>query len=458
MPVCDQGQSGGQLGQGDYGRRRYAAPASSVYAPGTLRMGANGPEDDSSSAAGAEILGFQVLDPDSDEATEQWMADPISKTQKVTFTLAPDWGAVESAVKTFFGGNDNPEWKRGRYAGLMGLGVGWGFKQPVGSFGLVTFTVSVGFSIALNVAVTHSTDPDGEYECIVPAPEAGETAKPCIKPSGEDATFTEAVTACGIKGGRLAEPSSVLEAAVLQNFLESNAAPASSIWVGAQQYDEFTPARCAFGWKESECRAGHKSSYRWLSSDETFAAARGGAVATIDPSKIFFSGDLEDGLIPRAPTKAGVLLDKNGSISSASLDSTHAYACVFDPAKRDIPIGVEVAVEAGFAAGMGIEWCYPTDEIGICLAGSLNFVAVKIAPTVATEIHHLKDHQGRSARRSNVNLTAEWSLTLLEGAVEFKVRLASWFEFSFTLVEFSGFKAAEGKLYDFNFPSMESFQ
>lgn len=455
---CEQGSGAGQKGQGDYGKSYYATSTSSVYAPGSLRTGANGmPDDDSASSGGAEVLGYQVLDPQADEDTEQWQANPANKTQKVTLTITPPWDAIWSAIQQANQGNTNPEWVVGRYAGLMGLGVGWGYKQPVGSFGLVTFTVSVGFSLALVTSVTHSTEPDGKYQCIVPAPTDGSQPKPCVQLGDQDRGFADAVKDCGTRGARLAELSTLSESALVENLLSGVGAPASPMWVGAQQFDEFNPSFCAFSWDESRCKPKHKTGYRWLSNDDTFVSAVGGAQGTIDASRVFFSGGVRGGLLPRAPNKAGVLLSANGSVSSEPITRPHPYACVYDAARSDTAITVSAAIELGFAAGVGVEWCYPTDELGICLAGTLNLVAMKVAPTVETTFHHLTDHQGRKARRDNTNLYAEWGITLLEGAVEAKFK-ALIFEFSVTLLEFSGFKVAGGRLYDFNFPSMERFR
>lgn len=454
---CEQGSGGGQRGQGDYGNSYYATSTSSVYAPGSLRMVNGMPDDDSESAGGAEVLGYQVLDPEADEDTEQWMADPINKKQKVSLTITPPWDAIWSAIQQANQGNTNPEWVVGRYAGLMGLGVGWGYKQPVGSFGLVTFTVSVGFSLALVTSVTHSTEPDGAYSCVVPAPTDGSTPKPCVQRSDQDRGFADAVKDCGARGARLAELSSIDESALLQTLLSGAGAPSTPMWVGAQQFDEYNPSLCAFSWSESTCKSRHKTGYRWLSNDDTFASSTGGATGTIDPSRIFFSGGVRGGLLPRAPSRAAVLVDRQGTLSSEPIATARPYACIYDAAKTDVSITLSAAVELGFAAGMGLEWCYPNDELGICLAGTLNFVAMKVAPTVETTMHHLTDHSNRKARRDNTNLFAEWGITLLEGAVEFKVK-ALVFEFSVTLVEFAGFKVAGGKLYDFNFPSMERFR
>ncbi|MFZ5440211.1 MAG: hypothetical protein ACOZQL_09400 [Myxococcota bacterium] len=453
---CEQGSGAGQRGQGDYGKSYYATSTSSVYAPGSLRTTNGMPEDDSASAGGAEVLGYQVLDPAADEDTKQWQADPVAKTQKVTLTITPPWDAIWQAIQQANQGNPNPEWTVGRYAGLMGLGVGWGYKQPVGSFGLVTFTVSVGFSLALVTSVTHSTEPDGKYQCIVPAPTDGTQPKPCVQLGDQDRSFTDAVKDCGTRGARLAELSNVTESAVVSTLLSGVNAPAP-MWVGAQQFDEYNPSFCAFTWDETRCKPRHKTGYRWLSNDATFASAVGGTSATIDASQLFFSGGVSGGLMPRAPSKAGVLLGADGSISSEPISRPHPYACLYDPARSDVAITVSAAIELGFAAGVGIEWCYPTDELGVCLAGTLNLVAMKVAPTVETTFHHLTDHAGRKARRDNTNLYAEWGITLLEGAVEAKFK-ALIFEFSVTLVEFSGFKLDGGRLYDFNFPSMERFR
>ncbi|MBL8920225.1 MAG: C-type lectin domain-containing protein [Myxococcaceae bacterium] len=454
---CEQGSLGGQRGQGDYGNSYYSTSTSSVYSPGSFRMTNGMPDDDSASSGGAEVLGYQVLDPASDDDTEQWQADPVNRKRKLTLTITPPWDAIWAAIKRANEGNTNPEWEVGRYAGLMGLGVGWGYKQPVGNFGLVTFTVSVGFSLALVTSVSHSTEPDGAYQCIVPAPTDGSTPKPCVQLGNEARDFKEAVKDCGIRGARLAELSSIDEAAVVQTLLSGAGAPAEAMWVGAQQFDEFNPSSCAFTWVESQCRARHKTGYRWLSNDETFASGTGSGATTVDASRVFFTGGVRGSLLPRAPSRAAMTIDRTGAASSSAITTARPYACLYDAARSDVPITLSAAVELGVAAGMGIEWCYPTDEVGICLAGTLNFVAMKVAPTVETTMHHLTDYTDRRARRDNTNLFAEWGITLLEGAVEVKVK-ALIFEFSFTLLEFSGFKLTGGKLYDFNFPSMERFR
>ncbi len=456
-PRCDQGSGAGQKGKGDYGKSYYATSTSSAYTPGSFRMQNGQPADDSEAAGGAEVLGYQVLDPEADSEMKQWEFNPVSKVQKVNLTITPPWDNIWAAIKQANQGNLNPEWVKGRYAGLQGLGVGWGYKQPVGSFGIVTFTISVGFSLALIIGVSHTQNPDDLYKCIVPTPAAGTTPSACVQLGSEEKSFTDAVTDCGTRGARLAELSTLNESALLETLLNGPSSPGEAVWVGAQQADEYNPGLCLGTWLDSVCRPNHKTQFRWLSNDATFASTTGGAAGTIDTTAVYFSGGIQNGLFPRAPAKAGVIFNRDGSLSSDVATAQHPYACMYDPAERDIPIKVEAAVELGFAVGVGIEWCFPSDEIGICLAGTLNLAALKIAPKVETVFHHLRDHRGRTSRRDNTNLSAEWSVTLLEGSVEAKFK-ALIFEFSIVILEFGGFSLGKDKLFDFNFPSMEPFR
>ena len=96
-----------------------------------------------------EILGFTVVSM-SDPITTK-VAYPSAQTataSTVRAKLAPNWEPVEKALNRAFG-KGVMEWDTGRYAGAMGLGVGWGYKFMIHAGPipvLVTFSITTGIS------------------------------------------------------------------------------------------------------------------------------------------------------------------------------------------------------------------------------------------------------------------------------------------------------------------------
>ncbi len=446
-PACDSQSKNTQKGDGQFGRTYYSTSSAGVTDPGSGDPGTD-KSDSSSASANGEMLGFQVLDPASEEETKQWETDNVSKQQKLTITLTPPFDKIWEALRRAQNGNPNPEWTKGRYAGFLGLGVGWGFKIPLNQFGMVTITFSVGFSISLSLEVVYSFKTDDKYVCL-------NQTTPCLQVNSDNLSFSDAVKECGKRGARLAELSSLAESSALTTFL--NQQNLDDFWVGAQLNNEYSPASCLYTWNAGLCTDKHKTYFRWLSNDQTFATSNGRGLGTIDTSKIFYSGGIANtGLVPRVPDKAGLTLKKDGSIASAVLSSGHPSVCVYDPATKDYPIKTTAAVKAAVGIGVGIEWCWPNDEAGLCLSGTLNFATASITPQVVYSMHLLTDAMGRHAKRDNVQLTAEFALTLLEGSIEAKVK--AWlFELSYTVLEFAGYKVEKMTLYDFNYPSIEAF-
>lgn len=249
---CDTASRGSQRGSGNFGRTYYATSTSSVADPGAGNP-AMSSADDSSASGNAEVLGFQVLDPSNASTAENWSLDTAGQKNTVTMTITPPWDNIWQALRRAANGNTNPEWNKGRYAGLLGLGVGWGFKIPLNQFGIVTITISVGFSLALTASVTYSRRPDDAYKCL------GRTT-PCVEVNSTSLSFAEANQACSLNGARLAELSSQTESAVLSTLL--NTQSLDNFWVGAQLNNEFTPASCLFSWNGGQCTPAHKTTYR----------------------------------------------------------------------------------------------------------------------------------------------------------------------------------------------------
>ncbi len=443
---CTSSTAAGQQGEGEMGRGYFSVNTDSNVDPGS----GDSSHDNSSASGDGELLGFTVLDPMSADDTKQWDSTDPTKAHKLTITITPPWDKIWEAIKLSSQGTLNPEWEKGRYAGVMGLGVGWGFKIPLNQFGMVTITIAVGFSLALTFSIEYPVAADGQYPCLNPA-----NGKACVAVNQKTASLEAAQTQCAAAGARLAELGNADESAAVFNAISAEAT--NTFWVGGQIANEFSPSACRDAWSAATCTPNHKSHYRWLSNDDEFGTSTGSGAGAVSATLISTTNWSSISLMPRVPSRGGVTVNQAGEVRTKDQSSTLPSVCLYDPATSDLGLKITTEVDLGVAAGIGVEWCWPNDEVGLCLAGNLNLVSFGIKPSLTYSLHLLKDAQNRKSRRENLNVNVKWHVTLLEGSVEAKVK-AFIFEFSYTLYEFGGFIADEGTLYDYNHPTVEAFR
>lgn len=392
----------------------------------------------------ADLMEFNVLEEDDESPWQE-------PGKKVTLTFVPPWEDIREHLSATW---TAPEWKTGRYAGMMGLGVGWGFKFPVFfgpvQLGVAVITVSLGFSIELNLEYSA----DEKYPCL-------NQNGPCAQEM-TSAKLSLAMTNCYATGGRLAEYSSAAEAQRVKAALDG--ASANDIWLGAQVANEYATPGCATTWVANSCASNHKQYLRWLTNDEDFATSTGFAAATWQPAYVFFpssASPAKPGMPSGKPVDRGVVLNKSGTIGVVPIDESHASVCVYENAVSDNSHTFKAEIGIGLAVGVTLAFCTPSDEAGICLEGSINFVSVALKPSLTYSYHRLTDAQHRRAVRSNVNFSFDWELKVLEGSIDVKLVFGP-FELKYNLLTFDGLKipasAAGGKFYESNLPSIEPFK
>lgn len=435
---CVEAVSGGNRTEGENGQSTYNLDSRLARRPG----------EQVSSSMTAEMLGFQLIDPmDPASSSVSYPADTETvASTPVAFSLAPDWDGIKASLQRASAGRAE-EWDTGRYGGQMGLGVGWGYKWrwqigpvPV----LVSFTFTVGASVALEAEVQFRPSPDQAYPCI--------GTEPCYVKFSQPASFRDAARTCNLKGGRLAELSSQVEANALDQVRGQD-----EIWLGAQLAYRHPKPACATNYNSSECLPQSRTEYRWMSNSQAFATNQASGAPTFFSANIFNA--LQSGLGTRYPNDSAVVYRPTGNLGSLGVDNQRPFVCSFDPAASQRFLRWQLALNMGAAAGFNLTGCVPNDNPGFCLGAGFNIVALSIGPKYESIFHWLY-RPGESepfSRRGNTNVSVPWSLKLFEGQVVASVNFL-WFSISWNLVSYDGITAAEGKLYDADTPVIESLQ
>jgi hypothetical protein len=392
--------------------------------------------------ARAEIMGYQVLDPDSGEEESAFPEVVGPTTPAITLSIEPPFESIadrlnEAAAAQNARGGIKTRWNASRYSGKAGLGFGVGVRVPmqIGPIpGEVIITATAGAGIALTFKVEFHPNNGDPYACI------GTT--PCLKPV-EGTTFQEAVEACGDLGGRLAELSSRAESDAVALYLATNP---GNYWLGGQASYKYVPADCASRWDAARCASTTTTSYRWLLDDVKFGSRAGSAQAgVLDGTKIFTAGTTR--LPSLAPLQAAFAIDATGNAYLQDASTATTALCRLEPARSAQYTSVTTAIELGAGAGFGLSFCVPKDEFGICLEGEANVIALSIAPTMTTDFIRLTDAAGRVAQNITSRFHVDWAITLFEAAIRVSLHLFL-VTLDYQLVGYEGFKVAEGTLVD----------
>jgi hypothetical protein len=410
--------------------------------------------------ATAEAMGFQIVDVDDAEQEQEFADRANTPADGVNIEIAPNWDLIIGKLRKAFG-KSPVEWERGKFAGVMGLGVGLGYKVPlqIGPVpGLVTISVSAGLSVAVAVQVQYRAEPDNAYPCI-----KGDTSQRCYGVVGGSSPLTqlEAQGKCGAKGGRLAEVHSLDELQSLRAYMNGGAA-GDQVWLGAQMAYQYPSPTCGDDFNGQGCATGTTTTFRWLSDDSVLAKKLGAGQAPLEPSAVgvlIANGELKS----LAPAMGGVVFDNSsGEIKAATGDTKLAAVCEFDPASAASFLGFSTGVKLGGGAGLGVSFCTPSDDLGVCIEGHLNFIDIGVTPKFGVSNYLLfrKDQATGKNKlfglRGNTYTAAPVEVNLLSGSVDavvnFFIGSVTW-----TIVEYPGFSLLNTNLFEKNNPFSENY-
>lgn len=410
--------------------------------------------------ATAEAMGFQIVDVDDAEQEKEFADRVNTPADGINIEIAPNWDLVIGKLRKAFG-KSPVEWEKGKFAGVMGLGVGLGYKVPlqIGPIpGLVTISVSAGLSVAVAVQVKYRAEPDNAYPCVT-----GDTSQRCYGVVGGSSPLTqlEAQGKCGAKGGRIAEVHSLDELQHLRAYMNAGAA-GDQVWLGAQMAYQYPMPSCGDDFNSQGCAAGTTTTFRWLSDDSVVAKKFGPGQAALEPAAVgvlIANGELKS----LAPAMGGVVFDnQTGEIKAARGDTKLAAVCEFDPASAASFLGFSTGVKLGGGAGLGVSFCTPSDDLGICIEGHLNFIDIGITPQFGVSNYLLFRKDSSTGKnklfglRGNTYTVAPVEVNLLSGSVDavvnFFIGSATW-----TIVEYPGFSLFGTNLFEKNNPFSENY-
>lgn len=393
----------------------------------------------------AEILGFQVIDPMGVGKAE--LAWP-SGSRAETITISPQWDKIRDALN----GGVPPggvEWKSGNFAGMMGLGLGIGRKIPIqmGPIpGLITLTASAGVSLSLSASFQGAPQSGEEYPCV--------GASDCVKLESTPMSFDKASEYCQVRGGRLAELGSSTEGLQVDSAVPNTT---QRYWVGGQLGYQHRNEQCKSNFLASQCLDGSKTSFRWLSTNDEFARGVGGNNAAL-ASGMSHNVSPSSVLNTQIPRRAGVAFEgSTNKLYPTDMGTELPFACRYEHVDDTSFFKWGLSLNVGAAAGLGMSFCVPTDDPGICLLGSLNFIGANLSLAYTNQYFWLERGGVTYGRRGNTNLSVPWSVNILSGSIDVAVNF--WFvSFSWQLIGFSGFQLAGGKLVDLNTPSFVDYR
>ena len=119
--------------------------------------------------------------------------------------------------------------------------------------------------------------------------------------------------------------------------------------------------------------------------------------------------------------------------------------------------GYEVRLKLGFGAGLNASICSPSSSLGICLAANFNFVDASIQPGLAYDHFSLFDQRNSPiGTRGNTKVDVPWELRVLTGSVDAIMNFL-FFNVSWNVASFSGYKVAGGNLWQYDWPSRKDY-
>ena len=437
---CRDTTNGGMMGEGNLGFTYYEYDTDLRRdTTSDTVMGRNARGD-----ATGKILSFMALDPAGDDFFTSLTPGVADPSEPVTRTIAPPWDDIRQALAASAaeppGSVLKREWKTGSYSGFMGLGLGIGYKQqfqigPIPGALVITASAGVALEAFFTTQFAPDTDEGEGYPCI------GDTD--CIQAQHGTATFREAAEACYEMGGRLAELSTAGEASAFHDAAVA-LNRSTNYWAGAQlAYGHRNQSCLGSSYVSSRCAAGMRTSYRWLSNDVEMAESLGSAAVSATPS-----GGNASTLNTVAPNPAGLVYNpQTRRFQVAAANTRQSYACQLEHVDRADFFKWSLGVNLGVGGGLALAVCSPTDDPGVCVEGSLNFISLSISPTLEQSNQLLWRDGSPWGYRNTMGFQIPWALTILEGSIQAKIQ-AYIFSVSWPIVSFDGFVLKQGKLLD----------
>jgi hypothetical protein len=395
----------------------------------------------------SEIFGFQVLDSPEDQ-NFKWADGADVGPKGLVFSYSVDWEAIEEAIDEALNGT-NVEAEAGRYGGRKGLGIAYGYKARV-NVGPIPGEVDVGVSagVGLELSFQIAFQPDEDYPCMVDGTPA--TADKCYMLLSDQTTQADARSECAKLGAVLAEPRGEGEMDDLRKLVDANGG-SGRFWVGGQQGYEYVGAACAgpdTDTEKQQCARDAKLSYRWLSDDATFATATGFGQISVDTKAKLAVTDLQ--LISQLPTReSGVAYDTTARrLVLREPSELMTGICEFEPAADTKYLAFTGGIEVGVSAGLFASFCTPSDDLGICLEGGLNFVSVAMGFEMGQETHTITEYNGGGTLKIGGSKTeVPWSLSIMSGQITAVFKLY-FFDIPVPIVEWPGFTIADEPLFE----------
>jgi hypothetical protein len=239
-------------------------------------------------------------------------------------------------------------------------------------------------------------------------------------------------------------------------------AAGDQVWLGAQMAYQYPSPTCGDDFNGQGCATGTTTTFRWLSDDSVLAKKLGAGQAPLEPSAVgvlIANGELKS----LAPAMGGVVFDNSsGEIKAATGDTKLAAVCEFDPASAASFLGFSTGVKLGGGAGLGVSFCTPSDDLGVCIEGHLNFIDIGVTPKFGVSNYLLfrKDQATGKNKlfglRGNTYTAAPVEVNLLSGSVDavvnFFIGSVTW-----TIVEYPGFSLLNTNLFEKNNPFSENY-
>ncbi|MFO0676305.1 MAG: C-type lectin domain-containing protein [Polyangiaceae bacterium] len=409
--------------------------------------------EDGSGEAGAEgtgeALGYNVIDADDADENLKWADETSTPKTGLSFEITPNWDMIVKVLKNGFKVS-NIEFEKGRFGGRDGLGVSAGFRtyMQVGPIpGMVQIGVSAGVSIG--IAFNVSFKPDKEYPCMNPAEDAR-----CYQTISEKKTLAVQRGECAKLGGRLAEVRTEQDWTAIKTIL-GKAPEVDKYWVGGQATYRYPGAECTTlgDSNKKACVESAKLSYRWFSDDKEFASATGIGLPTLATDAVLEDSDLS--LVSTLPTDGTVAFDTlSQRLVLRDAEELRPALCQFEPAKAERYTSYSGGLNLGAGAGLALTICSPHDSFGVCVEGRIGFVDVQLSFLGGRDARKLTLTDGSKISVGGTFIDVPWSLNLLKGSVTATLNFFL-FNFSYTVVEWPGFKVAGGSLFNYYTPVVE---
>ena len=106
---------------------------------------------------------------------------------------------------------------------------------------------------------------------------------------------------------------------------------------------------------------------------------------------------------------------------------------------------------------MNASICSPSSSLGICLQANFNFVDASIQPGLALDHFFLYDQQKTPiGTRGNIKVDVPWDLCVLTASVDAVMNFL-FFNVSWNVANFAGYKVAGGNLWKYDWPSRQDY-